>query len=878
VATFQWAARPKFPQLLSRCACGLLLTLAALAPLPAPAADPAASPVEFDPAFLRGGAQVDVSQFSRGNPVLPGDYLIDVWINQKWSGRASVRFIAQPGSNIARPCIDQALIARIGLDFEKLPPGARTELQKLQSSGCANLTAILPDATVAFDLPQLRLDITVPQAALVRKPRGYVDPAFWDRGVPSATLAYNLNAYRSATSLVTSSDAHADLTAGLNLGSWHLRQRSSVELTSGQGASYQNIATYLAHDIPSIRSDLILGESATDGAVFDSFDFRGVSLASDDQMLPDSQLQYAPLVRGIARTNARVVITQNGNIILETTVSPGSFEINDLYPTGYGGDLKVTVYEADGSEQSFTVPYASVVQLLRPGVWRYSSVAGQVQQPTLTTREPFTQATLQHGFSNTLTAYTGATLAEHYAAGLLGIAVNTVVGAMASDVTQARAELSHSAAVSGTSLRFTYSKLLPYTHTNITLATYRYSSSGYYSFSDALTARDATLLSSAPEAIAHARSRWQVNINQTFPDQWGSFFLTGSTVTYWNTPGTTTLFQAGYGNHARLWGTTLSYSASLARQRNELTGQPDNQVLVNFSLLLGHSPHSPSLALSAIRERSGGMTSRSGQAVLTGTLGQNNQLTYNASASQSAGDQAYTGNVQYRTAYSSLSAGAGAGSGYSQQSFGATGGVVAHPGGVTLSNQLTDTVGIVQAIGAQGARVTNNVGTVIDRSGYAVLPFLLPYRLNTVTVDPEGALSSDVEFKNTTESVAPRVNAVVMIRFDTVSGRPVLATAHREDGSLVPFGASVYDAKESEVGLVGQDGRIYLRGIADAGTLTVRWGEASGERCVFPYRLPAQQQRDEAFVRIEVTCAAARVTGVGASEGSAAPNGTGGQP
>lgn len=871
MATCEWAARRSFPQRLNRSASGLLCTLATLSsPAPALSAEGTGSPVEFNPAFLQSGSHVDLSQFARGNPVLPGDYLIDLWINQKWSGRDTVRFLAQPGSDIALPCIGRGLIERIGLDFERLSAPARAELQRAQSEGCVNLKTILPEATVAFDLAQLRLDITVPQAMLLHKPRGYVDPAFWDPGVPSATLAYNVNAYRSATSAVTTSDAHADLTAGLNLDSWHLRQRSSLELSSGESASYQNIATYLLHDLPSIRSDLLLGQSGTDGAVFNSFNFRGLSLASDDQMLPDSQLQYAPLIHGIAHTNARVVITQNGNTILETTVPPGAFEINDLYPTGYGGDLNVTVYEADGTQQSFSVPYASVVQLLRPGVWRYTSVVGAVDQPTLSDSERFAQATVQHGFSNALTGYSGATLAQHYVAGLLGIAVNTVVGAMASDVTQARAELGNSFAASGASVRFTYSKLVAYTHTNLTLATYRYASSGYYSFSDALAARR-TLLALAPDAIAHQRSQWQVNINQIFPRRWGSFFLTGSTLTYWNAPGTTTQFQAGYSNHARLWGTTLSYSVSMARQRNELSGQPDNQLLLNFSLLLGHSSHAPTLSASLIRDSSAAVSTRSGQEVITGTLGENNQLSYNASASQAAGNDAYTTNLQYRSTYSSLSAGASEGGGYSQQSLGATGGIVAHPGGLTLANQLTDTVGVVEAIGAQGARVTNNVGSVIDHSGYAVLPFLLPYRLNAISIDPEGTVSPDIEFKNTTESVAPRLNSVVMIHFQTVGGRPVLATARREDGSAVPFGASVYDAQDSEVGLVGQDGRIYLRGIAAAGTLVVRWGEAADERCAFPYQLPAKKPGDEAFVRIEVTCARALATMLKPASGSLPP-------
>jgi outer membrane usher protein len=412
-----------------------------LLPARSPAAATAEPQVEFNAAFLQGGSQVDVSRFSRGNPVLPGDYMVDLQVNGKWVGRASVRFIAQPNSDIALPCIDRALVGRIGLDFEKLSASARDMLQKAQSAGCVDLQAMIADAAVSFDLSQLRLDISIPQVAMLHKPRGYVGPEFWDSGVPSATLGYNLNTYRSATPELTTTVGHLDLAAGLNFGSWHLRQRSSVEVTSGRPASYQNIATYLAHDIPSIRSDLTVGDSFTDGAVFDSFGYRGVSLASDDQMLPDSQLEYAPIVHGIARTNARVVVTQNGNTILETTVSPGAFEINDLYATGYGGDLHVTVYEADGSQDSFTVPYASVVQLLRPGVWRYTAVAGEVKQPSLTGTDRFTQTTLQHGFNSYLTGYTGAVGAQHYAAGLLGIAVNTVVGALAADVTEARAAI-----------------------------------------------------------------------------------------------------------------------------------------------------------------------------------------------------------------------------------------------------------------------------------------------------------------------------------------------------------------------------------------------------------------------------------------------------
>ncbi len=285
---------------------------------------------------------------------------------------------------------------------------------------------------------------------------------------------------------------------------------------------------------------------------------------------------------------------------------------------------------------------------------------------------------------------------------------------------------------------------------------------------------------------------------------------------------------------------------------------------MSFALLLGRSAHAPTVSANLTRNTADGVNALSGQETITGSLGQDNQFSYNASASQAAGNEAYTANAQYRGPYASLSAGGSEGSGYSQQSVGATGGLVIHPGGITLANQLADTIGVVEAIGAQGARITDGAGSVIGRSGYAVLPFLLPYRLNTIAIDPDDTASPDVEFKSTSESVAPRLNSVVMIRFQTVGGQPVLATAHLADGSTVPFGASVYDAGDSEVGLVGQDGRMYLHGIADVGTLIVRWGDASDQRCAFSYRLPPKRKgklrNEDPFVRIDVTCAAALAT------------------
>ncbi len=856
MATCDGASQSIFHNLPSASGLRWLAALVTLLPALATAAEPPTSQLDFNPAFLQGGTKIDVSRFSRGNSVLPGDYSADLQVNGKWVGHMSIRLVAQPDSDIAVPCVDRSLFGRLGLDLEKLSASAQAELRRTSADGCVDLKTMIPEATVLFDLSLLRLDITVPQAAMLRKPRGYVGPEFWDSGVPSATLGYGFNAYRSANIYTTTTDGHLDLITGVNFGSWHLRHRSAIDISSTAPTAFQNVATYLAHDIPAIRSNLTVGDSFTDGAVFDSFGFRGVSLASEDHMLPDSLLEYAPVVRGIAQTNARVVITQNGNTILETTVPPGAFEINDLYATGYGGDLQVTVYEADGNQNSYTVPYASVVQLLRPGVWRYSATAGEVQQPTLTGTEQFAQATLQHGINNFVTAYTGAIGAQHYQAGLLGIALNTTFGAVAADLTEARATITDTLTSSGQSLRLSYSKLVHETRTSLMLATYRFSSSAYYSFSAAQSAQQAAAGSSSPETVERARSQWQVNINQSLPGRGGDFYLTASVRDYWNSPGTTTVFQGGYTNRVRIGGTSLSYGISVARQTNALTGRPDSRMQATLSMPLGHSRQSPLLSTRLNQDTTENVRTHGIQASINGTWGENNQVSYSTSSSHSSGDNAFSASGQYRGRNASVYASISDSRGYSQQSIGASGGLVVHPGGITLANQMADTIGIVEAIGAEGAHVTNSIGTTINRSGYAVLPFLIPYRLNSVNIDPGDIVSPDLDFKSTSESIAPRLNSVVMIRFQTVGGRAALMTARLGDGSAVPFGASVFDAQGSEVGLAGQDGGIYLRGIAEVGTLVARWGDAPDQKCSFWYRLPPKQKDDGPIVKIDVRCEA----------------------
>ncbi len=869
----------------------------------AEALDASGADASFDRSLLSGQGQntTDLSRFEHGNPVLPGTYNTDLYLNANWLGRVNVRFAAASPEASATPCVDRKLLDVLGLHPPKLSPEVVSRLQ--DPTSCVSFDSLIPGATLSFDMAALRLDASVPQAYLGQMPRGYVSPEYWDAGVPAGLLNYSFNSYHASSNGISQTTSYLGLNTGINIGPWHLRNNATANWQSASASAparrqWHNIDSYLQRDLPSLGAQLTVGDSYTDGQVFDSYELRGVQLATDDRMLPNSMRGYAPVIRGVASTNAKVTVRQNGVQIYQTTVAPGPFTINDLYPTGYGGSLEVTVTEADGRSHAFSVPYASVAQLLRPGTTRFDLAAGQLLTPLISSHPGVVQATVQHGFSNLLTGYSGAVVSQGYAAALVGSAINTRFGAVALDVTQSRANIPGYGSHAGQSMRLSYSKTLPETNTTLSVAAYRYSTSGYLSVTDAAVTRDyanrglnafnvvlpstTTLISGVPvqtvltpaqqaalagtaynpllntTVLQRRRSSFTLSLSQRLGVRGGSVYANVTANDYWNRTGTDTQFQLGYNNVFR----RLSYSVSATRSRDQL-GRYDNQVFANFSIPLGHSEHAPTLSLSASHDSINGAQQ---QAMLNGTLGIDNQFYYGATASHGNAGIGSSGSVNggYRSPYAVFNASYGSGSGYSQASLSVSGAVVAHPGGITLGQPMGDTVGIVYVPGATGARLTSAPGVRIDRAGYALLPYLTPYNLNTVTIDPKG-LPLDVQLDATSTQVAPHAGAVVMLKFKTQQGRTVILQVRLKNGDALPFGAEVFDDKGVSLGMAGQAGKILARGVQRAGQLTARWQDDHGtsHACSFPYQLtaPARGKGMTSYQAINATCTMANTPG-----------------
>lgn len=771
-----------------------------------------ASPVKFNAAFLPGGSRdLDLALYGQGNPVPPGVYRADVFLNGTLRTRQDIRIDGKADGRQPTVCMTRALLARLEVDPAQITPD-------LDDSTCIPLEVLVSGGHASFSLENQQLDLTAPQAALLRQARGYVSPDLWDAGVTAGMLRYTFSAHSMQTAGPRQDSASLWLEGGLNLGAWRLRHLGSMRWDSHSGHRYDALDSYAQRDLTAWRSQLTVGQATTPGDVFDALRFEGMQITSDDRMLPGSLRGFAPTVRGIARTIARVVIRQAGNLLHETTVAPGPFVIDDLYATGYGGDLDVTVVESDGGEQRYVVPYASVAQLLRPGATRYAMTAGRLRNPFLDEQPGFVQASLQRGVNNQVTAYGGVQAAEHYLSFIGGMAFATPIGALSVDLSHASAKVGGEG-TDGQSLRLSYSRQLLAQGTNFSLAAYRFSTQGYFDLGAAALQHGEVW-----ERTARPQSRLAVNVDQRL-GRWGHLSFSGYAQTYWGDRGRTLQYQASYNQQFG----SASVGLGASRTRSD-RGVADSRLLLTVSIPLGarEDRFLPQLSAQFGRDGRGSFDQR---VSLNGTAGEDRAYAYGASLARAAGGRVDAMvNGQWTGSRTSLNATLAGNGDYRSASFGASGSLVAHRSGLTLSPFQGDTLAVIRAPGAAGARVAGYPGLRLDRAGNAVVPYLRPYEMNEVAIDPTG-LPLDVELRETSQQIAPRAGAVVVLDFATHSGRPVVFQVQQADGRDVPFGSTVVDSDGLPVGAVGQGGQLYARVQDNARRLQVQWGERAGQRC-----------------------------------------------
>lgn len=822
----------------------------------------------FDPQLIQGspyGQGIDFSRFNQQDDRLPaGDYLLDINLNDKQIRSKTPVTVKVPpdGNKMAEPCFTAELIDATAI--------RTTPLADKNATGCRFISELGPNVTWNINTSKLELNMTVAQSDLKRQPRGYIAPSQWDKGTTAAYVRHNTNYYYNNN---TKSDyryhyAWSNIDAGANVGAWQLRHQGNLRFsdsnTSGSDYKYNASRTWVQRPVAAIEGILAVGENYTNASQFGTLSFNGLKVSTDQRMRPQSRRGYAPEVRGIATTTARVIISQQGNAFYETTVPPGPFVIDDLSNSSYRGDLEVKVIEADGHVSTFTVPYTAVPDSVRAGNWNYEFSMGSVRHYHDVDNK-FAEGVVQYGVNNRVTANLGSRMGEDYQAALVGGVLTTELGAFALNTTYSHADTGNGKSEQGWRVEASYAKVFA-TRTNLSLAAYRYSTSGFRDLEDVLGVRRNNKSGNAYYSdTLNQRNNFSVAINQPM-DEWGNLSFSGSTADYYGDNSRISQFQMSYSNS---WN-KVSYNVSAGRQRtvyvdrfNSSVNDDDfsarnkrkyteNTISLGVSIPLDFAKSRSQLTSGYYQSK----TTKSANMGISGTLGESNNFSYSAYAG--AEKVKHNGNsgtggasVEQKTSIGAFRGSASTGEGYHQLGTGMSGTVVLHSGGVTLGPWTSDTFALVEAKGAQGATITNGMGAEIDRFGYAILPSITPYQNNNVSINASN-MSLDTEIQGGSLQVVPYAGAISKVSFNTITGNAALITTRLADGSVPPMGASATDSDGAEVGMVGQGGQLYARLPEQSGVLFIQWGPQKSQRCRVNYQLSGEPEHG--FYNLTATC------------------------
>lgn len=768
---------------------------------------------------------IDFSRFSRAGYMMPGNYTLTLYINNDTIPGQSVDwFNTDDDEKETQPCLNSALVKMIGLN-----PEFASQFSWWHRGECL-VMANLPGLTLRNDPENSALYLSVPQRYLEYRVPNWDPPAQWDDGIPGVLFDYYASVQtRKGSRAGRQNSAAGNGTLGINAGAWRLRGDGQARYDdhTGQAPQWRWTRVYARRALPSIGANLVVGQNAFYSDIFDSVSFTGASLLSDDNMLPPNLRGYAPEISGVAKTNASVIVSQQGRIIQATQVAAGPFRITDLNEA-VAGELDIRVEEQDGAVQAFTLNTASVPFLTRPGAVRYKLAAGKLSTTPRRTEGPeFAAGELSWGGRNGWSLYGGTIGSEQYNALATGIGWDMqTFGALSLDVTGSSARgLSQENGPSqrGTAWRLSYAKHVDETRSDIALAGYRYAERGYMSLGDYQDAQQYRSRGGSGKEL------YTANLSQPLRDWQMSLFLNYSHRRYWDRP-----------DNRRLMLTVVQYvtlrslphlSLSATLYRNTSGGPRDDGIYVSLSMPFGERGN---------LSYSGSVTpdNQTHQASYYATLDERNSYQIGSGSSQNGA--LASGFVQHRADSAQINASASYQAGhYSVLSFSTRGGVTASGQGAALhrinipggSRMLLDTAGVAGVpIRTYAASVRSN------RFGKAVVTDISNYYRNRFSIDVN-AMPDNAEVMGSVIQKTLTEGAIGYGQFDVVSGRKAMAVLRLESGESPPFGAMVKNMKRQTLGVVGDDGAVYLSGIVQGAQMQVYWQGKAQCDIVLPERI-----------------------------------------
>lgn len=766
-----------------------------------------------------------------------GNYVVDIYINNELKETAEIYF--RNKSNNLIPCLTQENLIKYGFVQKKI-----NELI-FDDEQCVNLDK--ENIKYFFNPTNQILLLNIPSVFLADKNSEIADESLWDDGINALIFNYQANYLRSNNE--RGGAYFGQIEPGLNLGPWRIRNLSTWK-KSKEDTDFESAYIYAERGFNSLKSRLIIGDKYTNTNIFDSISFRGVTYYKDENMIPYSARAYSPKIRGLAKTQAVVEIRQNGYLLYSTSVPPGEFEINSNQFSNFGSGLfDVTVIESNGQNQTYSVPYSIPVISLAKGYSNYSITVGKYRNADIHKNEPiFAEGTYSYGIPYGLSLFGGIQLADIYSSYAVGISKDVgEYGAISFDMKYAKSKpYEESSFINGSAYGIRYNKNFNTTNTDISVANYYYYSKGYRTLSE-------TIDSYNDYGSYNKKSTTSAMLSQPL-GALGAINLSYNHDNYWGKNGSSSVV-VWYGKNIGSTYLSLSYTRTAFKNY----GKNDNEDLFNIMLSI------PLQDLTKQEMYANYQMTSSPENKATHDIGLNG-MAFDRRMSWQVREQFQEASENKKFSYlNALWNGTygtfGANYNYSntRREVGLTlsGGILAHPSGITFGQRISDTAALVEAKGVSGATVLGFPGIKTDFRGYTFSSSLMPYMNNTVSIDPS-TLQNNSSIKQTDINVVPTTGAIVKAKYNTSVGVNALIKISNKNGKYLPFGTilAVKDEKGvvQSTSIVGDNGEAYVTGLDGTQEINATWGKEASDSCKVSYSLTEHHSEEQSLTFLNGVC------------------------
>lgn len=756
------------------------------------------------------GVDQKVAEWFRYAPqFMPGLETVKLSVNGKSKGNLQVTFDEK-----GQLCANAEFIKHAGLIMPD---------DLYENATCADLNILFPRSELKLDPAEGRVALVVPPEE-VEKPGA--ENGDWQHGGVAGMMNYEAQYMDSLNSSSSTNFMQLGSEIGLNFSDWIVRSNQTYSRLNGE-TSMQHQSAYAQRSFAESKRVVQVGQISLSNSLLGAGQVLGV------QVFPEAALQGdgggPGLVEGIADSQSVVEVRQSGVLVHSTTVPAGPFKLQGFQLLNTRSDLSVTLTGSDGSVRNFIVPASALLlngHAVAPGL---TFGVGKVDQDG-DTEEPVV-ATIGDGWMlnphNTLNM--GALGSSLYSALAVSLDSQPFDSTLLSLQTTASRDKNHdeSGVVVVASASYQLTERVS-TNVNVSQQT-----KGHRELSDALQEEPL-------DNDENIRNQFGLGIN------WSEETVGNLSLSFSRSQS----FSGSNTNYVRGgWSKQIGnvyVGASIEHDTGTDESESDTRFYLNLSIPLGkgrsvssyynnsNTSHRAGVRYSERVSQDRGWSISSEQDI------ENKQTSGSAYVDMVTPVSQLNGSVNYQPENTSFSARA-------------SGGMVAHSGGVTLSPyRVSDTFGVAKVGKEAGVRLETPAGpTWTDSNGYAVLPALSGYKRSTIQVDTR-SLPKNVDINNAWHETEAARGSVNYVNFDVVRTRRFLVDVMDALGQPLPHAAGVFDQAGSFVTVVGDKGSVFIPDISVGNTFDV---QVSGKTiCSFKVRVPEKIEANTLYETAKAEC------------------------